>query len=250
MAGMDFTAAIRTESDRFYDLAEGAEPERRIPACPDWTVADLVWHLAEVHWFWASDVESRATDPAQLESRKPPRPEAFDELIAFGRGEVDHLIGALAGADDALRVWTWARDEADHCVGFVRRHQVQEAAVHRWDVEAAATGTPQPIDPEVAADSIDEILAMSLPWGITADKPLPGTVHLHCTDTDGEWLVSEPDAGGRLEVRREHAKGDAAVRGTASDLLLLLWKRVPLDDRFEVFGDDTVARRLIDRGAL
>ena len=40
----------------------------------------------------------------------------------------------------------------------------------------------------------------------------------------------------------EHAKGDVAARGTASDLLLFLWGRVPADT-LEVFGDaDLLAR--------
>ena len=37
-----------------------------------------------------------------------------------------------------------------------------------------------------------------------------------------------------------HAKGDAALRGKAADLLLWSWNRVPVDARFEVFGDAAV----------
>ena len=61
-----------------------------------------------------------------------------------------------------------------------------------------------------------------------------GTVHLHCTDVDGEWLVARRD--GEVTVTAEHAKGDVAARGSASDLLLFLWGRVPAD-ALEVFGD-------------
>jgi hypothetical protein len=54
----------------------------------------------------------------------------------------------------------------DHTVGFIRRHQVQEAVVGRWDVRSAASNNvPDPIDAEVASDSIDEFLAISpAPW--------------------------------------------------------------------------------------
>ncbi len=65
-------------------------------------------------------------------------------------------------------------------------------------------------------------------------------MHLHCTDVEGEWLVS---ADGRVELG--HAKGDAALRGSASDLLLALFKRVPLDS-VEVVGDAAVARQFVD----
>jgi hypothetical protein len=42
-----------------------------------------------------------------------------------------------------------------------------------------------------------------------------------------------------MTVTPEHAKGDAAVRGTASDLLLLLLGRASATD-VEVFGDALV----------
>ena len=54
----------------------------------------------------------------------------------------------------------------------------------------------------------------------------PGeTIHLHATDTDGEWLIRLTPDG--IETSREHAKGDVAARGPASDLFLFLVGRVP-----------------------
>ena len=46
-----------------------------------------------------------------------------------------------------------------------------------------------------------------------------------------------------VTVEHGHAKCDAAVRGTAADLHLWLWGRVP-PDRLEVFGDPAIAERL------
>ena len=68
--------------------------------------------------------------------------------------------------------------------------------------------------------------------------PTNGTIHLHATDIDGEWLVTLGPGG--ISHEHGHAKGDVALRGTASDLLLWCWNRVPVDDRFEVFGDATL----------
>ena len=45
-----------------------------------------------------------------------------------------------------------------------------------------------------------------------------------------------------MVVTREHAKGDVAARGTASDLLLFLWGRVPAT-ALEVFGDAALLDR-------
>lgn len=238
---MDFLAAIRRDSDRFYAVADSADPERPVPSCPNWNIADLVCHLGEVHWFWGTDVESRATGPASIEADKPPRPTDYPELVAWGRAQADRMLDLLERTDDDVAVWTWALADDDHNVGFIRRHQVQEAAVHRWDIEQATTGSPGPIEAGVAADSIDEMLAITLPWGVRADKPLAGTVHLHCTDVAGEWFVN---ADGRVE--RVHQKGDVALRGAASDLLLAIYKRTPLAT-IEVIGDAPLAEEFLSR---
>jgi uncharacterized protein (TIGR03083 family) len=239
---MDFLAAIRRECDRFYATAADADPELGVPSCPGWSIADLVWHLGEVHWFWGSVIEQRATSWEEVENSKPSRPDGFTDLVAFGRAQADRMIDVLDGTADDVAVWTWALDEPDHTVGFIRRHQVQEVAVHRWDLQNAATTTsPDPIEPEAASDSIDEMMAAQLPWSVNRDKPMLGTVHLHCTDTEGEWFVH---TDGRVE--RMHAKGDVAIRGAASNLLLALYKRVPLD-AVELIGNDTLARELVDR---
>ena len=233
---LDFLDVIRRESDAFYASAGKADPSRRVPNCPDWNIADLVWHLGEVHWFWATAIEIRATAPEQIEKDKPQRPSEYQELIVWGRSQVDHLISALQANPDDVPVWTWAQEEKDHTVGFIRRHQVQEAAVHRWDMQAAAaTNAPTPIDPEAASDSLDEFLRISLPWSVNEKKPLSGTVHLHCTDTTGEWFI-HPDG----HVEAIHAKGDVALRGTASDLLLLLHSHVGID-AIDVIGDAALA---------
>ena len=238
---MDFHAAIRRESERFYELAESADPTVRIPSCPDWSVADLVWHLGEVHWFWGTDVELRASTPDEIEPRKPSRPDAYDELVRWGRDQADRLVDLLERTGDDVPVWTWALSDAEHDVGFVRRHQVQEVAVHRWDLEQALGGAASPIEADAAADAVDEILAITLPWGVNPDKPLRGTVHLHCTDVDGEWFIADDG-----QVERTHAKGDVAIRGSASDLLLGLYTRVPLTD-LDVIGDADLAQELLDR---
>ena len=45
---------------------------------------------------------------------------------------------------------------------------------------------------------------------------------------------------GLVDVRHEHAKGDAALRGSGDELLLAVWGRRPLDG-LEIFGDRAVA---------
>ena len=113
--------------------------------------------------------------------------------------------------------------------------------MHRWDAESAA-GTTTPIDAALASDGIDEYFELGLPRVVVREGvALPaGSLHVHCTDVEGEWLVREE--GGALELRREHAKGDAAVRGPAEVVLLTLWGRgTDRAGELEVIGDRSVA---------
>ena len=116
--------------------------------------------------------------------------------------------------------------------------------MHRWDA-AHAIGQPDDLDPVVAADGIDEFLSffanVNALGGLESKAvSLGGTVHLHCTDTDGEWFVSALDESGAT-FTREHTKGDTAIRGRASDLVLWLWRR---DARpVEIIGDAELAAR-------
>src|SRR4051812_49387118 len=140
---MDFLSAIRRESERFYATADTADPTGPVPSCPGWNISDLVWHLGEVHWFWATDIETRATNQDDVEKAKPARPDGpYSALVGWGRAQAARMIQLLESTPDDVAAWTWALQESDHNVGFIRRHQVQEAAVHRWDIQCAATGAP------------------------------------------------------------------------------------------------------------
>ena len=110
----------------------------------------------------------------------------------------------------------------------MRRRIAHETAVHAWDA-GDAVGSREPLDPALAVDGIDEFFEIFSP--LTPGPPVEPvtTVHLHATDAEGEWLVSV--GGGQFEIEHGHAKGDVAVRATASDLLLLLWNRVDLSRR-------------------
>jgi hypothetical protein len=98
------------------------------------------------------------------------------------------------------------------------------------------------MDPAAASDGIDEMLDVFI--GLTRvlfEAPGAGeSAHLHCTDTEGEWLISFPAPSERV-VTREHAKGDVAFRGPAESLLLFLWRRD--GGEIDTVGDDAVAAR-------
>lgn len=204
-----------------------------VPGCPGWTVADLVAHLTEVQWFWATIVEDRLLDPPD-EDRRPPRA-SEDELLPALTEQTAHLVRALRGADPRTRVWTWAPQQQD--VAFVARHQVQEAAVHHWDA-GSAVGRAVVIERPVAVDAIDEFLTFSvasdadLTEADLADPPHPplgGRFALRCTDGPEAWTVTDGAAPGAVRFQHGAAPDVPAVEGTASDLLLWLYRRIQLD---------------------
>jgi predicted lipid carrier protein YhbT len=78
-------------------------------------------------------------------------------------------------------------------------------------------------------------------------------LHIHCTDVAGEWLVV-PDGEG-FALTREHAKGDAAIRGAAADVLLALWGRRGVaaalgGAELDVVGDASVAEAWLSIGGV
>jgi uncharacterized protein (TIGR03083 family) len=228
--------AIRRDGDLFVAAAEGSLTAP-IGACPGWTEADLVYHLGEVHRFWTWITEHQAGSPDDYE--EPARPDDED-LAAWFRDGLGRLLEVLGAADPSTHVWTWS---AQQDVAFVQRRMAHETAVHRWDLQRA-DGAPEPIDTALAVDGIDEFLDHFL------DAPGDGTagsVHLHAADAPGEWFIGP--AGDRWEIEREHRKGDAALRGSASDLLLALWRRVGRAE-LDVVGDEAVADRFLGHSNL
>jgi uncharacterized protein (TIGR03083 family) len=221
---------LTQSSQRLADAAGAAGPEADVPTCPGWTVEDLLVHCAGGDQWARGIVETGSREGVDRDlSADAPTGAA---LVDYFRAGARALHDALAATDPTASVWTFA--PSDRTARFWYRRRAQETTVHRYDAETAA-GSPTPVDPELAADGIDEILTVFVPR-LTANFGEVGdaTVHIHCTDVDGEWLVA--CTGGEITVTREHAKGDVAARGTASDLVLYLWGRVPADT-LEVFGD-------------
>jgi uncharacterized protein (TIGR03083 family) len=234
----DYCEAIRREGRALALAAGDAGIDAPVPSCPEWTVADLLSHVGRIHrWITGLVNDRRETIEDHWSQAEPPPPEERVEWFAAG---VDPLADALLSAGPAVEMWTWTDD---HSSGFWARRQANETAIHRWDAQLAA-GEPAPLDPALAVDGIDEFLTLLPTWrGVEALRGVRGSLHLHCTDTDGEWLARLADT---IEVTREHAKGDVAVRGAASDLMLFIMGRVDMS-AVEVFGDGELLQTFVER---
>jgi uncharacterized protein (TIGR03083 family) len=237
----DLLLALARDGEAFADVCADADLGAPVPSCPGWTVADLVYHLGEVHHFWRTIVAEQRDGWEGYE--RPDRP-TDGELIRWYRDGLAALRETLAAADPAQPNWTWSTDRT---AGFVIRRMAHEAAIHRWDAEQAA-GRDTGVEPHLASDGIDEFLM----WFADEPKegqPAPGgSVHLHCGDVPGEWTV-RMNAEGTYDIERAHAKGDCAIRGSASDILLALWRRRPAST-VDVVGDADVAARFLAYPAL
>ena len=225
-AAFDYLDAISEHSAGLAAAAEG-NLDALVVHCPGWDVADLVWHVTEVHWFWATIADERLSSPPD-ESRRPQRPER-DGLIEAFRSGADHLIQVLERTPDDAKVWTWAPGQQD--VEFIARHQVQEAAVHHWDVVNAVGGQLEIAAP-IATDAIDEFLTFSVSSDVDpADPPRPaldGKLALVSSDVDAAWTIEDGGRPGTVRMTRGALAATPAVTGTASDLLLWLYRRVEL----------------------
>jgi uncharacterized protein (TIGR03083 family) len=232
-----FVEAIRSDGAAFVDAARAAGVERAVRTCGDWTVGDLCAHVGRLHRWAASIVDRRPADPVDHWKQLPlPAGSALVDFVAEG---YVRLSDVLASADPDEPCWSWTDR---HTVGFWSRRQANELAVHAWDAQNAA-GPAAPIERDLAVDGIQELFDI-LPFRPGGPPTGNGeTIHLHCTDGDGEWLIRLQADG--LTVVNEHAKGDVAARGSASDLLLMMWGRIPVD-QVEVFGDASLLERWSD----
>jgi uncharacterized protein (TIGR03083 family) len=160
-------------------------------------------------------------------------------LLAWYGEMRERLLADLTGHDAEDPAWVFV-SSAPQKVGWWYRRQALESSVHRFDAQSA-TGRADPIEAPLAAEGIDEYLTEFLPGIMKRGRVegLSGTLHVHATDTPGEWWL-DLDAEG-LAVRREHAKADTAVRGPASDLYLLLFNRQTVQHgSVEVLGNASV----------
>jgi uncharacterized protein (TIGR03083 family) len=200
--------------------------DKPVTHCPGWNVRELLDHLIGVHWFWATIVEQQLLEPP--ESGEPaPVPES-EVIVRFLDG-ARHLVHVLKNAPQDAQVWTWAPTQLD--VAFITRHQIQEIAVHHWDV-ANASGRPFALSPAVACDAIDEFLTFSVSsesYPAPADRPLiDGALGLQCTDVNEGWTVRDGSVPRTIAFSHGVDEGVPTLSGTSTELLLWLFGRVEL----------------------
>lgn len=238
---------IRSDSALVTAAArQGLEPD--VPCCEGWTARDLVGHLGEVQRHKELIVRQRLDEPPEeaIEIPESGLVDWFEEGAAM-------LVATLSATDPSTPVWTW--DDTNNTVGFWYRRMAQEALIHRVDAEQAH-GEVSPIDEDLAADGVDELITVMMtsipPWG-----SFTGAGKHICLSVPGRsWSLEEGSFSGTspasgntyadlltFGVVEPHADIDTSISGSAAAMDLWLWGRGALDD-LTVDGDPKLAATL------
>jgi uncharacterized protein (TIGR03083 family) len=246
---LEYCDALATEVERFASTVDSADLSAPVTTCPPWDLAGLIKHLGMLYR-WAGRMAAEGMTSRlsfrDLDLRFPDDPRA---IVGWFRSRGDEVLTDLRAISPDQPTWTWG---ADQHARFWPRRLLHETLIHGADADLALGREPT-IDTRLAVDGADEFLE-NLPYATFSPviKDLKGdgeTLHFHCTDADGEWLIELHPAG--FTWQHGHAKGDVAVRGAASDLMLLLYgRRKPQGESFQVFGDEALLDRWLAHSSI
>lgn len=251
---------IRSESARFRAALADTDPTTSVPTAPEWTAADLLWHVAaEVQHFWTYVLETRPAAPTSETYDEPERPKdaTYQELLAHFDDLNARFIKTLEQTGPEEPTWSWSQDQT---AAFTYRRQAHEILIHRLDAELTA-GAVTPLDPALAADGIDEILDVFYggkpDWASFAGDGQYVRVDAVDTDTQtwvelgrvsgtspkGDSLEDEPDLSVvPAEKIPAGTEPDVVIEGTAAHLDAWLWRRRD-DEGIQVTGDKDIYER-------
>jgi len=256
---LEFPVLLRLIDERAvaFRAAVAAAPslEARVPTCPDWTLLDLVRHLGGVHRKWAAVVAAGPADapPAKTAADGAlAAPREREALLAWSAESTEQLLGALRESGPDRGCWTWwGGSQSPQTSGAVARHQVQEAMVHTYDAQVTL-GAPQPLPDEAALDGVDEFLTTCCA-GPYAWPYEPCALDYHAIEgrswrlglsAEGVRVTGLPATAADASLA-EASPVDASLRGTAGELVLALYGRVPLES-LKIEGDRRHFDLLID----
>jgi uncharacterized protein (TIGR03083 family) len=218
---LDHLALLARFQSDFLAAVPDADPAARVPACGDWTVRELVEHIAEVHHWAAGNVRG---------VKGPDIGDGPFDLAPHYAAHAAELRAALAETDgDTIgRVLAHPRPMGPGPVRFWHRRQTHETLVHLHDLLAATAGAGSlglvGAEPEVWADTVDEVVTVLQPRqvGLGRMEPLRHPVSLVATDVAGTpgWVL------GASGERAEEVAPGVVVSGSAEGLALTLWRRL------------------------
>lgn len=238
----DYLTELKTEAAGLRSVCEAEVLDRVAPSRPDTTVAGILLDLARLYR-WA--VEALFAPTIEDEDLPEPPP-----VTAAGPAVLDVFDQSLAAVLDAVEsrphdapAWTWA--PVEWRAEFWHRRVAVATGIARWDLQMAV-GATAPVPVALAAEAITEVFEAFLPVGARrgAHPETSGLVQLFAQDADATWfvrlrqgrvaLLDQPDARTELQSR---------AAGSASDIALALWGRLPFGI-CDVVGDEHLLQAL------
>jgi uncharacterized protein (TIGR03083 family) len=220
--------ALRREAGALRAVMNDETLPTALPSCPGWTLEELARHTgAAFRWIAAHVVRGITTSPGYPNRADAP---TGAELLPWWDEGLERLLVALDGVEEELPAWNPC--PRPKVAAFWLRREAHEVAVHRWDAQVAV-GLPEPIESDLAVDGVAEVLDSLLPADPPKEPVGDGVIQLVATDAEDGWIIRVRGTAISLLdtatlVPEEHQLQTQAS-GTASDLVLALWGRVPFD---------------------
>lgn len=221
-----FLAQLELNGEQLARAAQYAGPDAPVPSCPGWTVAAAVGHISKVHQWAAWQIRGGAPDRFSYQRPEP------DQLLAGYRSGLADLVTALTRAPDNQPMHTPWPARSPRL--FWARRQAHETAIHRVDLQLAAGYGVSDLDPDFAADGIDELVMSMIPNRLVAVTADPAVrVLLEPLDANLSWTVRIGPDGVRV-ARQAGESADLCVFGLSAELYRWVWNRA---------GDDEISLR-------
>jgi uncharacterized protein (TIGR03083 family) len=239
---IDHLGLLASEGARILD-AYRRDPDGRVPWSDRWTVRSVARHVAGSHHAVAVILSDRPTADfaraaamPRVETSDPGFPEWF-------AGTTEELLHQCRVVPPEAACWA-PHPLLEGTGAYWTRRIAYDTLVHRWDAEAGAGIAGPAMEPETAADAVDELLDVGVRViRAVADAPAGPSISLASTDAHRAWHLDLGEVG-HLTIRTAPIDTVVTLRGTAEALLLWLWGRVDIAaGEIEIDGDRSVVAR-------
>jgi len=218
MDKLEYRESWLTEYQRLWASVADGDLSRPVPSCPEWRLRDLIAHVELGMDRYALRLRSPSPPGRQDSASEVPDPRPGLERAAAGRA------AALTSHELDDVAWNWS--PLPNTARFWFRRAGCELAIHRWDAQTVGGGM-EPIDRRLAVEGITEVLDSFLPVGrrVPGEKRT-GRIRMTAVDAEVDWAVTW-DNGQYSMGNGAEGSVDAEISGTASDIFLALWGRIP-----------------------
>ncbi len=238
----DYLTELKTEAAGLRSICGPEVLDRVVPSRPDSTVTDILLELAREYRWAVEALFTRPSEDVELPEPPPVTAEGAAVLDVFDQAQAAVLDAVEARGPDSP-AWTWA--PVEWRAEFWHRRVAVATGMARWDLQMAV-GATAPVPVALASEAITEVFEAFIPVGARrgAHPEATGLVQLFAQDADATWFVRLRD--GRVSLLDQpdsRTELQARAAGSASDIALALWGRLPFGI-CDVVGDERLLQAL------